>query len=245
MSKQKLKRFAEFADYPHTFDFAYQLRGKWNEVVFKNNHPIVLELGCGKGEYTVALAHENPEKNYLGLDIKSNRMWVGAKKALENNMSNVGFMRALMDRISELFAPGEVSEIWITFPDPFIRHRSAKHRLTHTRFLRLYKQILKPGGVVNFKTDSDELFAFTQNMLQYLTITPEVVEYNVHANPEAEPMLKNVRTYYENLFLKRGKTIKFTRFKLDNLQEEKAADFEVWFENERLKMVSEGKSTGL
>ena len=160
-------------------------------------------------------------------------------------MSNVGFMRTLMDRISELFAPGEVSDIWITFPDPFLRHRSAKHRLTHTRFLRLYKQILKPGGVINFKTDSDELFAFTQNMLQYLDITPEIVEYNVHANPEAEPMLKNVRTHYENLFLKKGKTIKFTRFKLDNLQDEKAVGFEAWFENERLKMIAEGKSMGL
>jgi tRNA (guanine-N7-)-methyltransferase len=245
MAKQKLKRFAEFADYPHTFDFAYELQGKWHQEVFKNNNPIVLELGCGKGEYTVALAQEYPEKNFIGIDIKSNRMWVGAKKALENNMNNVGFMRALMNRISELFAPGEVSEIWITFPDPFVRHRSAKHRLTHTRFLRLYKQILKPGGVINFKTDSEELFAFTQNMLQYLNITPEVVEFNVHENPDAEPMLKNVCTYYETLFLKRGKSIKFTRFKLDNLQEEKAAGFEVWFENERLKMVAEGKSTGL
>jgi tRNA (guanine-N7-)-methyltransferase len=245
MAKQKLKRFAEFADYPHTFDFAYELQGKWHQEVFKNNNPIVLELGCGKGEYTVALAQEYPEKNYIGIDIKSNRMWVGAKKALDNSLNNVGFMRALMHSISELFAPGEVSEIWITFPDPFIRHRSAKHRLTHTRFLRLYKQILKPGGVINFKTDSDELFAFTQNMLQYLSITPEVVEFNVHENPDAEPLLKNVCTYYETLFLKRGKSIKFTRFKLDNLQEEKAAGFEVWFENERLKMVAEGKSTGL
>jgi tRNA (guanine-N7-)-methyltransferase len=205
----------------------------------------VLELGCGKGEYTVALAQEHPEKNFIGIDIKSNRMWVGAKKALDNNMNNVGFMRALMHRINELFAPGEVSEIWITFPDPFVRHRSAKHRLTHTRFLRLYQQILKSGGVINFKTDSDELFTFTQNMLQHLSITPEVIDYNVHTNPNAEPILKNVRTYYENLFIGRGKTIKFTRFRLDDLKEDKAKAFEDWFEAERLKLIAEGKSIGI
>lgn len=245
MAKQKLKRFAEFSAYQHTFDFPYHLKGKWHAEVFKNNNPIVLELGCGKGEYTVALAHEYPEKNFIGVDIKSNRMWVGAKKALEQNKTNVCFMRALMHKISELFDAGEVDEIWITFPDPFVRIRSAKHRLTHTRFLRLYKQLLKPGGLVNFKTDSDELFAFTQNMLTHLHITPLVTDYDVHANPHAEPMLKEVRTYYENLFMGKGKKIKFTRFTLDQLTEEKAAAFEAWFEQERQKLVEAGKSTGI
>lgn len=245
MAKQKLKRFAEFTKFPHTFDFPYQLKGKWGSEVFNNTNPIVLELGCGKGEYTVALAEAYPDKNFIGVDIKSNRMWVGANKALEKGMNNVAFMRAIMHRINELFDAGEVDEIWITFPDPFIRMRSAKHRLTHTRFLRLYRQILKLGGDINFKTDSDELFAFTQNMLQHLQITPQVVEFDVHANPTAEPMLKNVRTYYENLFMAKGKTIKFTRFTLDYFAEEKAQQFEAWFEQERLKLVTEGKSTGI
>lgn len=245
MAKQKLKRFAEFSAFEHTYDFAYDLKGKWRTEVFKNNNPIVLELGCGKGEYTVALANEFPDKNFIGIDIKSNRMWVGARKAKEQNRTNVAFMRALMHKISELFAVGEVDEIWITFPDPFVRIRSAKHRLTHTRFLRLYQQILKPGGIINFKTDSDELFDFTQNMLTHLHIKPQVIETDVHANPNAEPMLRNVRTYYENLFMGKGKKIKFTRFTLDTLTEEKAQAFENWFEEERLKLVAEGKSTGI
>lgn len=245
MAKQKLKRFKEFSEYGHTFDFAYDMKGKWHSDVFKNNNPIVLELGCGKGEYTVALAKEFPGKNFIGIDIKSNRMWVGASKAIEQNLSNVVFMRAIMHRINELFDASEVDEVWITFPDPFVRARSAKHRLTHSRFLRLYKQILKPGGVINFKTDSDELFSFTINMLEHLHIKPLVVETDVHANADAEPLLKNVRTHYENLFMKKGKTIKFTRFKLDELEEEHAKQFEDWFESERLKLVAEGKSTGI
>ncbi|TAE89925.1 MAG: tRNA (guanosine(46)-N7)-methyltransferase TrmB [Bacteroidetes bacterium] len=245
MAKQKLKRFAEFSGFPHTFDFPYHFKGKWGSEVFKNTNPIVLELGCGKGEYTIALAEVYPDKNFIGIDIKSNRMWVGANTALEKGMNNVVFMRALMHRIHELFDKEEIGEIWITFPDPFVRMRSAKHRLTHSRFLRLYRQILKLGGSINFKTDSDELFAFTLNMLQHLQITPEVIEFDVHANTTAEPLLKNVRTYYENLFMAKGKTIKFTRFTLDNFTEERALQFETWFEQERLKLVAEGKSTGI
>lgn len=245
MAKQKLKRFAEFSDFQHTFDFAYHLKGKWRSDVFKNNNPIVLELGCGKGEYTVALAEVFPEKNFIGIDIKSNRMWVGARKAIAKQLNNVAFMRAIMHRIHELFDAGEIDEIWITFPDPFVRIRSAKHRLTHTRFLRLYQQILKPGGVINFKTDSDELFAFTMHMLSHMHITPEITDDNVHANPNAEPMLKNVRTYYENLFMGKGKTIKYTRFNLNQFTEEKASAYEAWYEQERVKLVAQGKSTGI
>jgi tRNA (guanine-N7-)-methyltransferase len=245
MAKQKLKRFAEFADFKHTFDFPYHLKGLWHKEVFKNNHPIVLELGCGKGEYTVALAERYPEKNFIGVDIKSNRMWVGANKANVQKLTNVVFMRALIHRISELFSKGEINEIWITFPDPFIRIRSAKHRLTHTRFLRFYQSILKPNGVINFKTDSDELFAFTLNMLGHLNIKPLVIDDNVHANPHADPLIKEVTTYYESLFMNKGKTIKFKQFNLDDLKEERITWFEDWFENERLKLVAEGKSTGI
>lgn len=245
MAKHKIKRFSEFDQYPHTFDFAYNLKGKWHKEVFKNENPVVLELGCGKGEYTVALATEYKNKNFIGIDIKANRMWVGAKAALDLKMNNVAFMRALMDRINELFAPGEVAEIWITFPDPFIRNRSAKHRLTHTRFLRLYQQILAPNGIINFKTDSTELFNFTQNMLNHLGIKPTVIDYDVHNNPEAEPMLKNVRTYYENFFMAKGKTIKFTRFDLSDFTVAKAQLFEDWFEAERLKLIEQGESIGI
>ncbi|MBW7844684.1 MAG: tRNA (guanosine(46)-N7)-methyltransferase TrmB [Bacteroidia bacterium] len=245
MAKQKLKRFAEFATMPNTFDFAHQLKGKWNTEVFKNNNPIVLELGCGKGEYTLALAHLYPNKNFIGIDIKSNRMWVGAKKALEQNQMNIAFLRIVLHKIHEFFEAGEVSEIWITFPDPFVRIRSAKHRLTHPRFLQLYKQILHPEGLINFKTDSDELFSFTQIMLSKIGIEPILVETDVHGNPNAEPLLKNVRTYYENLFSAKGKKIKFMKFSLLNLSTDHITKFEEWFEAERKKLVALGHSTGI
>jgi len=245
MAKQKLKRFAEFAQYGHTYDFPYHLKGNWHKEVFKNNNPIVLELGCGKGEYTVELAKQFPNKNFIGIDIKSNRMWVGANKALDENLTNVIFMRALMHRINELFEKNEIEEIWITFPDPFIRIRSAKHRLTHPRFLVLYQQILKPQGCINFKTDSDELFAFTLNMLQKIEIKPNLVLNNVHQNQDADWWLKDIRTYYENLFMAKGKTIKFTQFCIDELNQDRIAKFNNWFEAERLKLMAAGKSTGI
>lgn len=245
MGKKKLQRFEAFANFSNTFDFAYDLKGKWKQDVFHNNNPIVLELGCGKGEYTVALAQHFPNKNFIGIDIKSNRMWVGAQKAIDNRMSNVAFMRAVMHKIDLLFDAAEVDEIWITFPDPFPRMRSAKHRLTHTRFLRLYQKILKPGGAINFKTDSDELFDFTLLQLEHLQITPEVIDKNVHANPNADSLLKNVRTHYENLFMAKGKNIKYTRFNLNQFTEEAATAFENWFEQERQKRIEAGESQGL
>lgn len=245
MAKQKLKRFEAFTNYNNTYHFPYELKGKWHSRVFKNNNPIVLELGCGKGEYTIALAQEFKNKNFIGIDIKSNRMWVGATEAVEKNVSNVIFVRALIHRINELFNEGEVSEIWITFPDPFLRIRSAKHRLTHTRFLRLYQQILVNNGAINFKTDSDELFAFTQHQLGMLGIIPQTLHLNVHNDNTAEPLLKNVTTYYEKLFRAKGKTIKFMQFNLTNFTLAKAELYESWYEAERLKLVAEGKSVGI
>lgn len=225
MAKDKLRRFAEYTSFNNTFDFAYELRGKWRDEVFKNQHPIVLELGCGKGEYTVALGREFRDKNFIGIDIKSNRMWKGASIAHAENLSNVAFLRAVMHRIHELFDENEVDEIWITFPDPFPKLRHAKHRLTHPRFLQLYKQVLKPGGIINFKTDDTDLFEFTIDMLPKVGITPIEIDRDVHANPNANPHLKNIRTYYENLFMGKGRTIKYTRFRLDDYDPQKAEDF--------------------
>lgn len=245
MAKQKLKRFAEFSSWDNCFDFPYEIKGKWNKDVFKNSHPIVLELGCGKGEYTVALAKRYPDKNYLGVDIKSNRMWVGAKMAKEENLTHIAFMRAIMHKIDTIIGEGEADEIWITFPDPFLRSKSAKHRLTHTRFLRLYKKILKPGGTIHLKTDSDDLFTFTVNMLQHLGIKPIALEEDVHGNPDAPEILKEVKTYYERLFMNKGSTIKYISFNLSSFSEEQAVVFEEWFEQERLRRVALGLSTGL
>lgn len=233
MPKDKIRRFAEYQSFPNAFDFAYELKGEWRSKVFKNNHQLVLELGCGKGEYTVALAQRYPEKNFIGIDLKSNRMWKGAKIALEENLSNAAFLRLVMHKINEVFAPAEADEIWITFPDPFPKLRHAKHRLTHPRFLKLYKQILKPGGLVHFKTDDTDLFEFTVSMLPQIGIQPITIERDVHGNPAAADYLKNIRTYYENLFMAKGRTIKYACFCLDGFDETKANLFVEKLEAER------------
>jgi tRNA (guanine-N7-)-methyltransferase len=238
MAKDKLRRFAEYASFDNTYDFVYDNKGKWNERVFQHDQPLTLELGCGKGEYTVALGREYAHRNFIGIDIKSNRMWKGAGIAIKEGLKNVAFLRAVMHRIDELFAPNEVAELWITFPDPFPKLRHAKHRLTHTRFLCLYKKILKPGGIIHFKTDDTDLFAFTVNMLEQLNIIPQVVDWDVHHNPNAHPHLKTIRTHYENLFMGKGRTIKYCQFTLDDLDEAKAESFEQWLETERKKQIA-------
>jgi tRNA (guanine-N7-)-methyltransferase len=213
MAKRKLQQFAEYTSFPNTFDFARDMKGKWNAEYFKNNHPITLELGCGKGEYSVALAQAFPERNFIGVDIKSNRMWRGAKTAIENNLPNVAFMRASIHLIEEFFDNDEVSEIWITFPDPFPKDKHDKHRLTHPRFLERYKKIIKPETIINFKTDDDGLFQFTLETLEQQKIQPLQVIWDVHQNDDADDYLKNIKTYYEKLFSSRGRTIKFLKFK--------------------------------
>jgi tRNA (guanine-N7-)-methyltransferase len=213
MAKRKLQQFAEYTSFPNTFDFAREMKGKWNAEYFKNNHPITIELGCGKGEYSVALAQAFPERNFIGIDIKSNRMWRGAKTAIENNLTNVAFMRASIHLIEEFFDNNEVSEIWITFPDPFPKDKHDKHRLTHPRFLERYKKIIKPDTIINFKTDDDGLFQFTIETLEQQKIKPLQVILDVHHSDEADEYLKNIKTYYEKLFSGRGRTIKFLKFK--------------------------------
>lgn len=213
MAKRKLQQFAEYTSFQNTFDFARDMKGKWNTEYFKNDHPITLELGCGKGEYSVALAHAFPERNFIGVDIKSNRMWRGAKTALENNLPNVAFLRGAIHLIEEFFDKDEVSEIWITFPDPFPKDKHDKHRLTHPRFLERYKKIIKPDTIINFKTDDDGLFQFTLETLEKQKIQPLQVIWDVHQSAEADDYLKNIKTYYEKLFSARGRTIKFLKFK--------------------------------
>lgn len=214
MAKDKLRRFAEFLNFPNCFDYPKHLKGKWKQEYFKNNNPIVLELACGKGEYTVALAAAFPEKNFIGIDIKSNRMWVGARMALAAKQENAAFARLIIEKLEEHFEKGEVSEIWITFPDPFPKDRHEKHRLTHPRFLKVYQEVLPTNGLINFKTDDDGLFNYTEELFKQLGIVPIQVVRDVHGTEEADAYVRDISTHYEKLFRGRGRTIKFMKFLL-------------------------------
>jgi tRNA (guanine-N7-)-methyltransferase len=172
-SKNKLKRFRDNETFGNVYQPSreelvsenFEVKGKWQESVFKNNNPIVLELGCGKGEYSVGLAKMNPDRNYIGIDIKGARFWRGAKTAIEDNIQNVAFLRIQIELIEYAFAQNEVDEIWITFPDPQIKYKRTKHRMTNTNFLMKYKYILKPNGIVNLKTDSEFMHGYTLGLL--------------------------------------------------------------------------------
>lgn len=217
MGQQKLKRFAEFISFPNCFDFPYNLKGKWKAEVFKNNKPLVIELACGKGEYTVNLAQQDPNSNFVGIDIKSNRMWKGAGISQDLGLTNTGFVRMSIQKINMFFEPCEVDEIWITFPDPFPKDRHEKNRLTHPEFLTFYKNIIKQGGIVNFKTDDDGLFDYTLETLNNVGIKPIEVIKDVHNEPHNYDHLRNITTHYEKLFSDKGRKIKYCKFNLDTL----------------------------
>lgn len=165
MGQKKLERFAELETLPNVLQFPKEMSGKWS-VFFKNTNPLTLELACGKGEYAVGLGRLYPQRNFIGIDLKGNRIWVGAKKALQDNLKNVAFLRTQIDQVNEYFWKDEVSEIWITFPDPQLRLSKAKKRLTHPKFLRLYHQFLVPRGLIHLKTDSPDLYAFTKTVIE-------------------------------------------------------------------------------
>lgn len=216
MAKNKLARFADMATYDNVFQYTFEtlqekgfpLKGKWNEY-FGNNHPIVLELGCGKGEYTVGLARTYPEKNFIGVDIKGARMWKGATEALEEKLSNVAFLRTHIELIAYFFAENEVSEIWITFPDP--QMKKTNKRLTSTRFMNQYSRILKENGLIHLKSDSLFLYTYTREMirengLQLLCDTDDLYHSGM------EDKILEIRTFYEQQWLDRGLSIKYLRF---------------------------------
>lgn len=224
MGKNKLARFAENKlltnVYQPTREQAlqeYPLKGKWRSEVFKNNNPLVLELGCGKGEYTVGLAKAFPEKNFIGVDIKGARFWYGAKEALEENLQNAAFLRTQIELIDCFFAEGEVDEIWITFPDPQIKYRRTKHRLTHPDFLDRYRKILRQQGIIHLKTDSEFLHGYTLGLLQGSGHEILAAHHDIYGAPEFDPdtpLLREIRTYYETLFEAKGKTITYLKFRI-------------------------------
>ena len=213
MGKDKLRRFAEVATFAnvHQLDEGKELKGCWAEKHFQNKQPIVLELACGKGEYTVNLARLFPEKNFIGVDYKGNRIWRGAKTALEENIPNVAFLRIQIESILDYFEKGEVSEIWITFPDPQPQISREKNRLTSPRFLEKYKEVLKPGGIIHLKTDNDGLHAYTAEKIDQLGLALHARTEDLYQSEFADHVL-SIKTYYEKKYLASNKNINYLKF---------------------------------
>ncbi len=226
--RNKLQKFAEVLSFPNVFENfdasnpslagengePVELRGKWAEAHFKNNNPITLELACGKGDYAIGLAQSFPERNFIGVDIKGARIWRGAKTALELGLPNVAFLRTRIEQIALFFEEKEVDEIWITFPDPFLRNSKSNRRLTSPMFLKHYRKILKPGGFVHLKTDDPTLFDFTLEVLQEEKDVRIVYQdHDIYAKPLPMPELE-IKTFYEKQHLAIGRTIKYVRFTL-------------------------------
>jgi tRNA (guanine-N7-)-methyltransferase len=220
-SKNKLKRFQENETFKNVMQPTreevisgnFKYKGKWYEF-FKNDNPVIIELGCGKGEYTIGLAERNPNVNYIGIDVKGARFWRGAKTAVETGMNNVAFVRTQIELINNIFADHEVSEIWITFPDPQIKYKRTKHRMTNTEFLQLYKKILKEDGVVNLKTDSEFMHGYTLGLLHGEGHEVLYANHNVYKNEGSPSEVTEIQTFYENQYLEINKAITYIRFKI-------------------------------
>lgn len=212
MGQKKLIRFAELKTFPNVLQFPQDMAGKWNNF-FENSNPVTLELACGKGEYAVGLGQLRPDENFIGIDLKGNRIWVGAKKALQQGLKNVAFLRTQIDQIKEYFAPGEVKSIWITFPDPQLRAGKAKKRLTHPKFLRLYQQILVAGGHIHLKTDSPDLYQFTKLVIDLYGCELHADEPDVFGQTSIAEELK-IKTHYESLDIAGSNRIHYLCFSL-------------------------------
>ncbi len=213
MGKDKLRRFAEIATFYNVVELeaGQPFKGDWSAKQFKNDQPLILELACGKGEYTVNLARLFPEKNFIGIDYKGNRIWRGAKTALEEGISNVAFLRIQIENILDYFGEGEVGEIWITFPDPQPQISREKKRLTSPRFLEKYKQILKPGGLIHLKTDNDGLHAYTVEKIEELGLKLFARTEDLYASDLVDEVL-SIKTYYEKKYLAHEKNINYLKF---------------------------------
>ena len=217
MGKNKLQKFEAMNHYPNVFQYPFsvlqekefEMKGKWNELFFKNGNPIVIEIGCGKGEYTVGLAKLYPDKNFIGIDIKGARMWSGATQSFQEKITNVAFLRTHIELIDRFFASGEISEIWITFPDP--QMAKVNKRMTSTRFIRLYSRILKENGIIHLKTDSPFMYTYTCAMIQANNL-PEIVATDDLYKSELVDNILSIQTFYEQQWISRGMNIKYIRF---------------------------------
>ena len=238
MAKNKLQKFADMETYSHVFQYpfavlkerGFDMRGKWNEKFFHNDNPIVLELGCGKGEYAVGLARRYPNKNFIGVDIKGARMWTGASEAKAEGIENVAFLRTHIELITHFFAPGEVSEIWITFPDP--QMKKTRKRLTSTRMLELYREILTENGIIHLKSDSPFLYTYTRAMVQENKF-PILIDTDDLYNSGIDDDILGIKTFYEQQWLERGKSIKYIKFIYESRQELIEPDIEIELDDYR------------
>ena len=223
-SKNKLKRFNQNLSFSNVIQpereevtsGEFRFKGKWRQDFFKNDRPIVVELGCGKGEYSVYLAQQYPEKNFVGVDIKGARFWAGAKESLELGLSNVGFLRTQIELIDAIFEENEVDEIWITFPDPQIKFKRTKHRLTNPAFLDRYHTILKPEGRIHLKTDSEFLHGYTLGLLEGKDWEVDYAHHDVYGNPYSPKHVTAIQTHYERLFMEKGRMITYLSFRFPN-----------------------------
>lgn len=226
MGKNKLERFAEMATFENVVQPSldeiqnkdYHLKGKWSSGFFKNDKPIVLELGCGKGEYTLGLARRYPDKNFLGIDIKGARIWGGAKEALKENLTNVGFLRTRIEHINSFFTKDEISEIWITFPDPQEKRIRAKKRLTSSRFLPNYRKFLKAGGIIHLKTDNSILYNYTHNLAVLNNFNILLDTADLYNSGQTDDILA-IKTFYESQYLALGVPIKYIKFVIPHQNE--------------------------
>ena len=221
LAKNKLRKFSQMAEYYNVFQPTFeelktdfQMKGQWKKTFFKNDNPLVVELGCGKGEYSFNLAKKYPQKNFLGVDVKGARMWKGATDAIEDNIPNVAFIRTRIEFIEWCFAKNEVDEIWITFPDPQLKKKRAKNRLTHPVFLKRYSNILKPDGLIHLKTDSQFLHGYTLGIIEGHNHHLEDAEHDIY-NAVLQRENLDIKTHYEQLFLDKDMPITYLRFRLN------------------------------
>ena len=215
MGQKKLIRFEAIKAFPNVMEYPENMKGNWH-IYFKNNNPITLELACGKGEYTTGLASMYSDRNFIGIDIKGNRIWRGAKTAIDEGLHNVAFLRTEIDKITDYFAADEIAEIWITFPDPQLRMSKAKKRLTHPKFLRLYQQFLQANGIVHLKTDSPVLYQFTKTLIDLYTLECEVDFDDAYRQTTISKELA-IQTHYEKLDIANSNKIHYLQFKVNKV----------------------------
>lgn len=238
MSKGKLAKFADMAQLPHVFEYPFSaieqvpfpMKGRWHSDFFKNDNPIVLELGCGRGEYTVGLGRLFPDKNFIGVDIKGARMWAGATESHRSGMTNVAFLRTNIEIIDRFFAPGEVSEIWLTFSDP--QMKKATKRLTSTHFMARYRRFLVDGGLIHVKTDSNFMYTYTRCMVEHNALPVDFVTDDLYHSGLVDDIL-GIRTYYEQQWLDRGLNIKYLKFHLPQTGTLEEPDVEIELDDYR------------